>query len=69
MRVAAQDPPRLVLVEGVIGMELGLKAPFAGDDASVGWRSYKGPRSAALEGVELQLHRGLPVGVPESSAN
>jgi hypothetical protein len=69
LRVTAQDPPCLVLVECVVGVELGLEDPLAGDDACTGRTWDKSPRTVGLECIELLLHRCLPICVSECCVN
>lgn len=66
---SSNDPPSLIPVQSAIGLQFVAKNPLATDDVGGGWLWNESPRSVALQGVELLLHRGEPVRIADGDAH
>jgi hypothetical protein len=65
----ANDPTRLVAVQGTVRMEFVLENPFSRDDVGTARAINKAPGMVGLESPEFGLHGSVPVRIPECSAH
>lgn len=69
LREPADNPPRLVAVQGAVGVELVAEDPLAGDDMSSGRPRDQGPGGVSAERGDFLLHGATPVLIVESSTH
>jgi hypothetical protein len=69
LREPANDPTRLVAVQGTVRMEFVLENPFSRDDVGTARAINKAPGTVGLESPEFSLHGSVPVRIPECGAH